>query len=129
MSKRKRRLGKDLYLIYESEEDGGWVAHSLRTDQIGTGDSIVEALSDLMRGIKNLLELAREHDDVEVLRDAPQKLQREAEKAKPLPREIYEIAYKKVHGSWPEELKIDFIPKSRRRRPTFRAETEEPVLT
>lgn len=92
----------DMCVIYRSFEDNCWVAHSLRTDQIGTGSHPFEALTDLLRGLDGLLELAKEQKDIQVFRDAPPEIQDLAESAPLLPNEIYRIAYGKLHHSWPE---------------------------
>ena len=86
-------------VIYYSKEDSCWIAHSLITDQIGTGNSITESLADLMRTIQQILAIAINDRDVEVLRSAPAEIQDIAKRAKHLPGEIYEVAYKMVHGN------------------------------
>lgn len=101
----------DECLVYWSRQDKCWVAHSLRTDQIGTGDCIVRAIADLLRAIKGLLELAEEDERIQVHRPAASEFQEMARTAKLLPREIYEIAHKMVVGGWPEDLKAEFTPK------------------
>lgn len=106
---------KDKCVIYESRQDNCWVAHSLRTDQIGTGDCVVDALADLLKAIGQILNLANQENDVAVSREAPARIQRMVQTAQPLPREIYEIAYKRVHGEWPEDFKPNFKTPHRRK--------------
>jgi predicted RNase H-like HicB family nuclease len=118
----RRRGFRDTCVIYESKEDGCWIAHSLCTDQIGAGESVVEALVELMRAIEGLLQLARQEGDIQVLREAPPQIQRLAEKADPLPGEILDIAHKMVHGQWPGGW--TFAPPRNR---TFKSEIPEHV--
>lgn len=49
---------RDTCVIYYSREDKCWVAHSVRTDQIGMGDCVVHALADLMRAVEQVLRIA-----------------------------------------------------------------------
>ncbi|MDY7011139.1 MAG: hypothetical protein SVV80_10370 [Planctomycetota bacterium] len=105
----------DMCVIYESRQDNCWIAHSLRTDQIGTGDCVVNALADLLKAIEQIFDLANQEKDISVLREAPTRIQQMAKTADPLPREIYEIAYKRVHGEWPKDIKARFeIPHRRK---------------
>jgi len=106
---------RDTCVIYESRQDECWIAHSLRTDQIGTGGCVVEALEDLLRAIDQVMRLAAEDEDVQVFREAPARIRKMVRTAKPLPREIYEIAHKRVRGEWPKEFKPAFDVSSRRR--------------
>ena len=85
---------KDTAIIYHSVEDGCWIAHSLRTDQIGTGEDMIQAFADLIRGIDGLLEIAGEDETIAYLREAPEEIQGLAEKSGQLPKEMYEIAHK-----------------------------------
>lgn len=101
---------EDEVVIYHSEEDGCWVAHSLRTDQVGAGDRIVDALATLIRGIHGLCRLAAQDRTVGYLREAPAEIQNLARKAKVLPLEVYEVAHKMATGQWPEDLKVDVTP-------------------
>ncbi len=120
--KNMKRNGRSKYncLIYMSSEDNCWVAHSLHTDQIGTGDCPTEALADLIRGLKHLCELAAEHPDTEISRDAPAEIKRMIRYAKPLPDEIFQIAYRRVHDQWPEDWIVSSPPHQHR----FKAEIE-----
>lgn len=109
-------------LIYESRKDKCWIAHSLRTDQIGTGQDIIDALSDLLCAVDQLLELAQEEPDIEVFRPAPASIQNKAAAARRLPNEIYEIAHRKARGDWPFDIEIT-IPK----RGRFVTKFTEPI--
>ena len=110
-------------VIYYSEEDSGWIAHGLRTDQIGTGDRIVDALADLMKAVHQICAEAAKDKTLAYLRAAPQEIQDIARRAIPLPGEIYEIAYKKVHGQWPE----DWVVTPETGDQPFKAELREAV--
>jgi len=112
----------DKVVIYESREDGCWIAHSLRTDQIGTGDCVVEALADAIKAIDELVALAEEDGSVALFRPAPAKIRRMAETAAKLPREVYEIAHRRARNTWPREI-IEPAFKPKRKR--FCAEIEE----
>lgn len=106
---------RDQIVLYESSEDKCWVAHSLRMDQIGTGDCVLDALVDAMRAVQEILELAAKDSTIRVYRDAPLKVQRLAQNAQPLPGEIFEIAHKIVHGKWPSDIKAEFALPHRKR--------------
>lgn len=97
-------------LIYESRKDKCWIAHSLRTDQIGIGNGVVEALADLLIAVDQLLELAEEEDNIEIFRPAPAAIQNKARTAQRLPKEIYEIAHRKARGDWPLGIEVT-VPK------------------
>jgi hypothetical protein len=107
----------DDVVIYRSAEDGGWVAHSLRTDQIGAGDRIVDALAELIRAVHGLLHLAEEDETIAYLREAPAEVQDLAADANVLPLEIFEVAHKMATGTWPSYLKVDVTPEGTDQRP------------
>ena len=117
---------KDICVIYESRQDNCWIAHSLRTDQIGTGDCVVNALADLLKAVQQILNLAKQEDDIAVLREAPTRIQRMAKTAQTLPREIYEIAHKRVHGEWPKDFEPNFKTPHRRK---YKTNIVEAVVT
>jgi len=97
----------DTTVIYPSVNDGCWVAHSLRTDQIGIGKSPFEALVNL---IQALCLLTEDSDDktLKIFRDAPPEIQEMVNHAEKMTYEVYEIAYKRVHGEWPPTIEPDF---------------------
>jgi hypothetical protein len=103
---------QETLVIFHSKEDRCWIAHGLHTDQIGTGDSVLDALTDAIRGIDAVLLIAHDDPTIAYLREAPKEIQKLAKKAKPLPREIYEIAHRKVRGQWPSEIPVDISPDS-----------------
>jgi hypothetical protein len=109
---------KDTLVIYHSQEDGCWIAHSLRTDQIGTGVDMGRALADAIRGIDQLLEIAKEDETVAYLREAAPKIQDMASASKPLPKEIYEVAHKLARGEWPDDID-----------PAFTAQNDDETFT
>jgi hypothetical protein len=116
----RRKKAHDACVIYYSREDRCWIAHGLRTDQIGTGDCVVHALADLMIALQELADLAAEDPSIAMLREAPPAVQKKARSAQPLPRELYEIAHKIVHGEWPD-IEVRVAPNRQQR---FRAELE-----
>ena len=97
---------EDKCLIYYSKSDDCWVAHGLFVDQIGTGQSMLVALIDLLTGIENLRKLAKREKDIEFFRMAPEPIQQRAKHADRLPLELYSVAYKKVRGEWPEDIQL-----------------------
>lgn len=99
----KKQNYSDEVVIYWSEEDGCWIAHTIRTDQIGTGERIVDALADALKAVSSIIEEAGKDPTLALYRDAPNEIKDIAKTAKQLPLEIYEVAHKMVHGKWPED--------------------------
>src|SRR5665213_453784 len=97
-------------VLYHSEEDACWIAHGLRTDQIGTGDRLVTALADLMRAVRALCEMAEKDESIAYLRPAPPEIFERFRNAKPLPKELSEISHKMAFGEWPSYLLADIRP-------------------
>ena len=119
---KRKTSPNDSVVIYWSDEDASWIAHSLRTDQIGTGGRLVDALADVLKAIKLVYAEAKKDPTLGALREAPEEIQKMAETARKLPREIYEVAYKTVHGTWPE----DWNPPEPKGDPaTFTTQVEE----
>jgi len=96
----------DRCIVYYSRKDRTWIAHSLHTDQIGTGDSLLSALTDLLRGVQNLVTLAETNKDIALWREAPKKIKDRAKKARTMPQELYSVAYKRLIGKWPDEIRV-----------------------
>jgi len=111
MPRERIKLNETLVIFY-SDEDQRWIAHGLRTDQIGDGDSVIAALEDGIRAIDAVLSVAHDDPTVAVLREAPADVQARARNSTPLPREIYEIAHRRARGDWPDEVPVDVTPKS-----------------
>jgi len=105
-------------LIYYSHSDKCWIAHSLSTDQIGVGDCIVEALMSLIKAVCFVVEDGFKDNTLKILRDAPKDIQQKISKAEKLPQEVYDIAFKMVHGEWPQDIE-----------PDFRADDRNPYIT
>jgi hypothetical protein len=97
----------DIAVIYFSKEDGAWVAHSLKTDQVGIADSQVNALAQLIRLVHALCDEAESDPTVRVFEDAPAEVHAMAKKSKKLPGEIFEVAHRKAMGRWPEEWTVE----------------------
>lgn len=89
---RNTSVDSDTAVVYHSDEDNCWIAHSLRTDQIGSGEKIVEALSDLLCAVDQVRQIAEEDPSVDFYRQAPAQIQQKAHHAKSLPQEFYEAA-------------------------------------
>ena len=56
----------DQCLIYYSRKDELWIAHSLHTDQVGTGNNALDAYAHLLSGIRSLIELASQNSTIDV---------------------------------------------------------------
>jgi len=120
MAKTKSILS-DSVVIYFSQEDNCWIAHGLRTDQIGTGDRIVDALAEVLRAVQAIYQEALKDGSLAVYREAPKEIRDMFKTAKKLPGEIFEVAHKIAHGTWPagwnppepktaESFKTELIP-------------------
>jgi len=83
----------DTFVIYPSEmEEGFWVAHSLNTDQIGTGKCVLQAYVALLRAMRVLLGEAAKNPQLRLLNPAPKEVRDRCKRARKLPMEIVEIA-------------------------------------
>ena len=66
----------DAFVVYPSLDDPGWfVAHSLRTDQIGVDDSVEGAVCELVLALKALFEEHAKDPSVVVEDPAPDDVQ------------------------------------------------------
>lgn len=99
----KKKWFRDTFAIYYSRKDKCWIAHSLRTDEFGTGDCIIDALTDGIKAVDQVVRLACKRSDIELFRDAPDNIKAMVQRAQPLPGEMFDIAHKRVYGEWPEE--------------------------
>jgi hypothetical protein len=115
----RRHTIQETAVIFQSVEDECWIAHGLRTDQIGTGDSIVNALADLIRALEAVAAQARRDPSISLLRKAPPEIQARAKTARKLPQELYEIAHRRAKGSWPAELIVGVEPQGRNKSLVF----------
>lgn len=105
--KAKPRQFRDTYVIYFSKDDKCWIAHSLRIDEFGTGDSIITALMDGMKAVDQCIELVKQNPKIELFSDAPQEIWDMARTSDKLPKEMYDIAHKKLYGQWPKVLQLE----------------------
>lgn len=104
---------KDEFVVYYSKEDNSWIAHSLRTDQLGFGDCVVDALSDLLVGLHNLIDLAKKGQPIIILNEAPPEIQLIRQTAKILPDCIAQIAIERYYHQLPSEWGVQVnIPHS-----------------
>jgi|WetSurMetagenome_2_1015567.scaffolds.fasta_scaffold12491_7 hypothetical protein len=124
MARKRIRAFTETFVIYQSEEDKRWIAHGLRTDQMGYGDCMVDALVDYMKAIDQILRVAVEEKDIQILREAPPEVQARAKTAQRLPREIFEIAHKRVRGEWPADLTVEAMSSD---DAVYKAHVREPV--
>ena len=103
----------DTFVIYPSElEQGVWVAHSLNTDQIGTGECVLEAYVALLRALRALLEEAGKNPKLCLLNPAPKEVRDRCKHARRLPLEIVEIASMMLDGK-PLEGRPTYKPRYR----------------
>jgi len=94
----------DTFVIYPSEqEEGFWVAHSLNTDQIGTGECVLDAFVALLRALRILLAEAEKNPNLRLLNPAPKDVRDRRKHARQLPLEIIEIASMTLDGKPPAE--------------------------
>jgi len=104
--RKKGRPFEDSMVIYFSQDDSCWIAHTLNTDQIGTGADIVEAVADALKALRQVFALAKEDPTIAPLRKAPPEIFEMKRHATRLPGELFEIAHLRAHGKWPEDLKL-----------------------
>ncbi len=90
---------RDVWLIYPSaNEPGKFVAHSLCTDQVAVGGCVLDAYVELCRSVAVLIREAKQDSRIKLFQPAPEEVWRMVEQAKPLPKEIVEIARRMLHG-------------------------------
>ncbi|MCY2928805.1 MAG: hypothetical protein NTV86_04800 [Planctomycetota bacterium] len=79
----------DVWIIYKSVEDdaGRWVAHSLKTDQIAMGDSVLQAYVVMKRVMRAFWESVGE-DDTIVYSPAPKEIHDRLRRARPIPNAL-----------------------------------------
>jgi len=70
------REEKDKYecKVYWCDVDDVWISHSLYTDQIGAGITLVEAVQDMIKAVDAVFELAAEDETIQPWRDAPKEI-------------------------------------------------------
>lgn len=99
-------LRHDVWVIYPSQEDEGkYVAHSLRTDQVGVAECIVDSLVELVVALRTLMKERRRDPRIDIYCDAPAEVWEMLNHAKPLPKEIEEIAQMRLDGRQSNRLK------------------------
>lgn len=81
---------EDIVVVYPAEEPGQFVAHSIRTDQIGVAPTPHEALIEVLHALYDLFEEARKDRRVEIQRLAPPEVrERFFESATKVPDEVW----------------------------------------
>lgn len=94
----------DTWLIYEVDEDPGmWVAHSLNTDQIAMGQSVLDAYVELRKVMTILAEEYQKNPKLDIWTPAGPEVIARLEHARMLPKEIMEIAEIKLAGKRPRQ--------------------------
>lgn len=93
-------------VIYHAPDEGGWIAHGLRTDQVGIASTPVDALAQLLRLVHALIEEAAADRTLEIFREAPEAIQAMQHGSTKLPNEIVEVAHWKAVGTWPSEWEV-----------------------
>ena len=96
----------DQLVIYYLRGDKCWVAHSLRTDQVGTGKHPLEAMVDAMKAIRQVMALAQDDPSINPWREAPQRIQKLALKSELLPDVVSQLALRMANGLWPPNLTV-----------------------
>ena len=91
-------------LIFWSDEDRCWIAHSFYTDQIGTGSNVLKAFTDMIRAVDQVFKLAQQDKSVVFHRRAPEKIFKRAKNALPLPEIFCNIAKEMAKKNWPDYL-------------------------
>ena len=85
-------------LLYRAENNGRWVAHSLRKDLVGTGDSPREAFEKLAETVEVDAEVRRElGSDAAPYHQAPRALWEALRRAVRLPAPAVGIAHGQDH--------------------------------
>ena len=89
----------DLCLIYQDEDvPGQWIGHSLNTDHVAVGDCVLDAYMALERVLHALWQEANADPRVRLFSRAPQAVRDRLKHARPLPKELLEIAELKRSG-------------------------------
>ena len=85
-------LVADVWLIYQSDQDSGmWVAHSLKTDQIAMGDSVLHAYVVMKRVMRAFWEARAADPDIQI-EPAPKAILDKLKDAKPLENSLLDRA-------------------------------------
>ena len=89
----------DTWILYPSTSKRGyWIAHSVNTDQIGMGASVLNAYLELHKAMDILLAEAKKHKMADIIHPAPQEILDKLAHARPLPKKIVDIATMKLRG-------------------------------
>ena len=83
----------DILVIYPSHDDVEpdlWVAHSVRTDQVGVGHDPVEAVRELAIAVRTLFEEAHKDARVLIEQPAPVEVLKKMAGGEPLPEPMWE---------------------------------------
>lgn len=92
----------ELVVIFWSDDDQEFIAHSLNHDEFGTGETALLALADCIRAVGQIKRLALEDGRIQLLRKAPPELWERARAAEPLPAEAIKVATWMANDHWPE---------------------------
>lgn len=123
MSRKGKKVVPDIdyaCLVYNSSADGCWIAHSLKTDQIGTGECVINALADMIKAVNQVHELAKKGSDIAFYQPPPKSILSKMKKARELPIQFIEIAYRIATNQWPNDAGqlIVNMPKNTPFKPT-----------
>ena len=84
---------KDEFVVYRAPEDEGqFIAHSIRTDQIGMADTVGGAMYELLVALQNLYTEHARNPEIRVERTALESVQRLYFNSDPLPEPYWEEA-------------------------------------
>lgn len=86
-------------LYHDADVPGQWVAHSLNTDHVAVGPTVLDALTDLCAVLDALLEEAHQNPNVRLFSPAPQEIRDKLAHARRMPRELIENMKLRREGS------------------------------
>lgn len=96
----------DHFVVYrstEEEDERRYVAHSIRTDQVGMGDDMEEAIVDLFAALRTLFAEAERDPRVVVAQKAPEEVVDRFLESPRLPDEIWSRVFSRLRGIRHEE--------------------------
>lgn len=89
----------DICVIYQDVEvEGNWIAHSINTDHVAVGNCVLNAYVELEEVLNRLLREASRDKNIQFMSSAPQEIIDKLKHARPLPKELLEIAELRRNG-------------------------------
>jgi hypothetical protein len=65
---------RETIVVFYSPGDGGWIAHGLRTDQVGIAARPLDAVAQAIRLVSKLFEEASLDPSIAIYREAPDEI-------------------------------------------------------